>query len=358
MLKALLAPLFLATPVLAQPAPPAIVQQPADAVTNAGGAAAFQVVATGTDPLIYQWTRDNQPIAGATHAVLVIETATADHAGLYRARVSSSANARASIETREARLTVMPPPAAPIVDPTFRGDPRLNATPSAVLPLPNGEVIVAPGIDRSIVRLHPDGSLDPKFASGTFEPRFGSAPSELRFSELVAQPDGRLLVTGTFASIDGVTVNGLVRLNPDGTRDLSFAPPADFPVFDTTSSTPPRRVALQSDGKILLLSKRGLVRLLANGQLDAGFSSALTANNNVATFAVTGDDRIYVALYREQVVARLLPHGGEDPSFTRQPLHVSPLTQLHVLPDGRLIVVGSQIFPTRPVSQFFYSLTR
>lgn len=104
--------------------------------------------------------------------------------------------------------------------------------------------------------------------------------------------------------------------------------------------------------------RRGLVRLLANGQLDAGFSSALTANNNVATFAVTGDDRIYVALYREQVVARLLPHGGEEPSFTRQPLHVSPFTQLHVLPDGRLIVVGSQIFPTRPVSQFFYSLTR
>jgi uncharacterized delta-60 repeat protein len=218
-------------------------------------------------------------------------------------------------------------------------------------------VIVAPALGSRLVRLHPDGSIDPTFVTGGFEAAFGFG-STLRFHQLLAQQDGRLLVSGTFASIDGEATNGLVRLQRDGSRDLGFTPPSELRISEVTSSPPPRRLALQSDGKLLVLSTQGLVRLLADGRMDPTFNPAVAVNNNVGTFAVASDDAIYVTLNREQVVTRLLPNGDEDTAFTRRALDVSPLSHLHVLADGRLLVSGARIFPTRPVSRIVRSLAR
>lgn len=66
----------------------------------------------------------------------------------------------------------------------------------------DGKVIVA---GRGMVRVNPDGSLDSTFAL---------RPDSERFIESVLiQADGRILIGGLF---------GLLRLNPDGTRDSTF----------------------------------------------------------------------------------------------------------------------------------------
>ena len=57
------------------------------------------------------------------------------------------------------------------------------------------------------------------------------------------QPDGKLLIGGSFSSVLGVTRNNVARLNTDGTLDTAFNPNANGYV---------RAFAVQADGKILV----------------------------------------------------------------------------------------------------------
>ena len=57
------------------------------------------------------------------------------------------------------------------------------------------------------------------------------------------QPDGRILIGGSFTSVSGITQNNIARLNTDGALDLQFDPfPNDFV----------HTIAVQADGKILV----------------------------------------------------------------------------------------------------------
>src|SRR6267143_6960283 len=65
---------------------------------------------------------------------------------------------------------------------------------------------------------------------------------------VVVQPDGKILIGGTFTTISpngGVAVarNRIARLNPDGTLDTAFDPSANGDVYS---------IAVQADGKILV----------------------------------------------------------------------------------------------------------
>jgi hypothetical protein len=66
-------------------------------------------------------------------------------------------------------------------------------------------------VRNRIVRLNNDGSLDTVFGQGLS----GANNSVVA---LALQGDGKVLVGGTFTSINGVARNRVARLNPDGTR--------------------------------------------------------------------------------------------------------------------------------------------
>jgi len=92
--------------------------------------------------------------------------------------------------------------------------------------LPGGGLLVAgwfakyQGVDRTgVVKLSPDGNLDSSFVPPTL------ASSNV-VNSLAVQPDGKVLVAGSFSSVNGNTVRGLVRLDRDGTLDPSFNPGA------------------------------------------------------------------------------------------------------------------------------------
>src|SRR5947209_5906117 len=59
---------------------------------------------------------------------------------------------------------------------------------------------------------------------------------------VVVQPDGKILIGGTFTTVLGVARNNIARLNPDGTLDTAFNPNANSYVGS---------IAVQADGKIL-----------------------------------------------------------------------------------------------------------
>ena len=68
---------------------PAILALPASTVAFAGNAAALSVIASGSEPVGYQWLRNGTAIFGATNATLVISNAQPANAGNYSVAVSN-----------------------------------------------------------------------------------------------------------------------------------------------------------------------------------------------------------------------------------------------------------------------------
>jgi uncharacterized lipoprotein YddW (UPF0748 family) len=87
--------------------PPAITAQPQSVTTNVGATVTFSVIATGTEPLSYQWRFNATNLAGATASVYSLTNVQSAHAGNYSVMVSNVAD---MVVSDDAVLTVLAPP--------------------------------------------------------------------------------------------------------------------------------------------------------------------------------------------------------------------------------------------------------
>jgi hypothetical protein len=85
----------------------AILSQPTSQAVLAGKTILFSVVATGAEPLAYQWSKDGADIDGATSSALELADVLADDAGDYVVTVS---NADGEVESDTATLEVQDSP--------------------------------------------------------------------------------------------------------------------------------------------------------------------------------------------------------------------------------------------------------
>jgi hypothetical protein len=76
--------------------PPSIVTQPQDQIVVAGHSATFSVIASGTQPLNYQWWYNGNSLPGATAAVFTLGSASSTNAGLYSVVVTNPLSAAVS----------------------------------------------------------------------------------------------------------------------------------------------------------------------------------------------------------------------------------------------------------------------
>ena len=198
------------------------------------------------------------------------------------------------------------------------------------------------GIDHhtDIVRYRLDGQPDPDFGNGgtlTLDAFVGA--------DLAIQPDdGRLLLVGTADTTPpgsppgSVTELSVMRLEPNGTPDLTFGDNGTANVSVTARSSPtgvPGRdtgaaIALQPDGRIVVAGATGginpdfaIARLLEDGTPDTDFTDSGVMTIDFFGFtdvgesvAVTDDGKIVVAgLARDNVdgygVARLSPQDTD-----------------------------------------------
>jgi uncharacterized delta-60 repeat protein len=170
-----------------------------------------------------------------------------------------------------------------------------------------------------ILRLNSDGSTDTSFDIGTGFNSFVSA--------IVIQPDGKILVGGSFTTYNGQNQNRILRLNTDGSKDTSFDIGTGFPGFYNDVYT----IALQPDGKILLGGRftyfnaqihNRILRLNSDGSLDTSFNIGSGFNNIVSTIVLQSDGKILVggsfSSYNGQThnrILRLNSDGSVDNSF-------------------------------------------
>lgn len=96
--------------VQAAPVAPQITAQPQAVTVTAGQTATFEVTASGTPTLVYQWRRNGTAIAGATAARYTTPATTiADSGAVYSVVVGNGAG---SVTSSAATLTVLPAPQA------------------------------------------------------------------------------------------------------------------------------------------------------------------------------------------------------------------------------------------------------
>jgi uncharacterized delta-60 repeat protein len=103
---------------------------------------------------------------------------------------------------------------------------------------------------------------------------------------------------------------------PSGTLDESFGDGGVASLNSSQGSTPfLEELAVQTDGKIVVLARTGLLRFNGDGARDESFGTNGTRPVDTATeLALFPDDRIVVAGYSAPVLA-FTPSGQPDPSF-------------------------------------------
>jgi len=145
-----------------------------------------------------------------------------------------------------------------------------------------------------IIRLNSDGSRDLTFNTGD---GFNNDVYDIH-----VQPDGKILVGGDFYEYNGTVAYKIIRLNSNGSIDSSFLIGDDNVLFNNYVNV----IELQSDGKILVggwfttygnVSQNHITRLNTNGTLDTTFQIGNGFNDEVYTLALQSDGKIIVGGY-------------------------------------------------------------
>lgn len=180
-----------------------------------------------------------------------------------------------------------------------------------------GDFTTYNGISRSrIARLNADGSLD-----GSFVPDFNDA-----VYAVAVQQDGKIVVSGAFTTVNGTPCNHIARFNTDGTLDAGFTP-------GNATNNSIYAIALQPDGKIVIggsfslyngTSRNGVARLNTDGLLDPAFNPGTGAiGGTVYSLAVQSDGKVLIGGYftsyngtARNYIARINANGTLDTGFT------------------------------------------
>ena len=215
----------------------------------------------------------------------------------------------------------------------------------------------------SITRLNSDGTLD-----GTFNINAGSGTGDQLVNAIALQPDGKILVGGTFTIFNGSTTNYIARLNSDGTLDTTFNISGSG--FIGSPGMQINTIALQPDGKILCggnfsgyvdqyatHSMSHIARLNSNGTFDTTFNingSGFIGGTSVNTIALQSDGKIICGgdfseysdqydAYRIQYICRLTSNGTFDLSFINNNYGANYIVRtIAIQPGADTVMVGGE----------------
>lgn len=315
-------------------------QPAANTARLVGEALTLTAAATSPTPISYQWYLNGAPVTGATGTNLNIAALTQAQAGLY---VLVATNAAGSFSSAPAQVIVTARSGGIFAGQAAAGRPSFtNGVPQAIVATDDGGVLIGGGFSANVgtninkpylIRIRPDGSTDTAF------------PLTLNNSvlALLRQPDGKILVGGSFTS----PATRLMRLNADLTLDTDF----NTNVGSSLTSGQVNDIALDSTGRVYVgmsVSTSGQIsRFSSAGVLDAAFAPAVTGA--VTNIAVQNDDKLLVSGSISQLAGsavsrfgRLNTDGTRDTTFTLSGASgTSTYNDLLVLEDGRIFAAGS-----------------
>jgi uncharacterized delta-60 repeat protein len=209
-------------------------------------------------------------------------------------------------------------------DPTFNSGTGANSSIGTAAVQPDGKIVIGGtftsynGTSKNrIIRTNTDGSVD-----GTFTPGTAANNSVYKVGILSS---GKILGAGQFTSYNAHATNRIVRINTDGTYDNTFTvgAGADGYVYTFAEQT--------SDSKIIIsgnfthyagVARNRVARVNANGTIDATFNPGTGANKAIYSIAIQNDSKILLggtfttfnSLSNLRLI-RLNANGSIDASF-------------------------------------------
>ncbi|MEO8068589.1 MAG: delta-60 repeat domain-containing protein [Flavobacteriales bacterium] len=202
-------------------------------------------------------------------------------------------------------------------------------------------VAVVNGFTANIVRLNANGSLDSGF---DVDP----GPNGTVLSSAV-QADGRVMAGGFFSAYHGTQPMYLARVETTGSKDAGF-------LGGTGTSAAVRSIVIQPDGKIVIAgsftmyngnTSTRIARLLTTGALDGGFTATSGANSIVHALALQADGKVLLGgLFTTyggvscNRVARLLANGNLDPGYDAGTGANDMVRAIAVQSDGKVLLGG------------------
>jgi len=236
-----------------------------------------------------------------------------------------------------------------LLDPTFA--PTVNGPVYSTAVQADGRILIGGtfttvnSVTRGrLARLYANGSLDASFLAT------GSGVSSGVVNCLLVQIDGRVLIGGEFTSVNSTTRYRVARLNVDGSVDGTFNP----------SNTVPAAVnalGVQSDGKVVIggafttvagASRNYVARLNADGSLDSTFNTSTGISGGpVNALAVQSDGKVVIGgafttvfgLTRNRI-ARLQADGSVDQGFQNGLTGASGTVRAVVLLTSGKVLLG------------------
>jgi uncharacterized delta-60 repeat protein len=228
---------------------------------------------------------------------------------------------------------------------------------------PDGKLLIVATLGAAVdlIRIEPDGSLDPSFGTQGMVPT-GQTSS----GGLALQPDGKILVAGS-NTVDPIRQSdaAVARFLPTGVPDLTFGSGGST-ILDTGSSPSQSQyeslgsLAVLDDGSILAVGMHSvasysapaptdtlMVRLTASGVLDTGFNGTgwrvlrPTSDGSEGVAVLADSAGRAVVSMRPSLLARVLPSGALDSSFGVGGVTAGPfLAVLARDQQGRIVAAG------------------
>jgi len=239
------------------------------------------------------------------------------------------------------------------LDMSFNPGAGANDVVFAVVLQPDGKMLVGGSFTQfdgvahnRVVRLATDGSLDRAYNPSVIGPGFAGVTS------VALQPDGKAVIGGLFTHVNGVVRANIARLQANGTLDTSFNPGTGVTGEDAYLNT----VQLQADGKVLIggvfsryngVPRHNIARLTAAGGLDATFNPGSGADGEVAAIAVQpADGKVLVGGYFSAMNG--VPRRGLARLNTNGSLDAAfapgldgDVLAILVQPDGKIVIAGT-----------------
>jgi uncharacterized delta-60 repeat protein len=192
-----------------------------------------------------------------------------------------------------------------------------------------------------IIRLNANGTRDESFVIGN--------GFNLPIQSIAVQDDGKILVGGQFNFYNGVSHNRIIRLNPNGAMDETFN-------IGSGVNALVHHIEVQSNQKILLsgdfnlvngITSTRLVLLNADGTIDIAFNNTLGANALIRKASYINENRILLAGDFKQVnntpathLAIINNDGSLDPTFSVHENFNQRVKDFYVNSENEIYAVG------------------
>lgn len=268
------------------------------------------------------------------------------------------------------------------LDPTWGSDGRVsvdlnkNCKLRGLVRQPNNKILALVSIGYldsgfALIRYLPNGIKDHSFGvAGIVLINFQSRGSG---NAICLQPDGKILVTGTYNNIIGQAYQTSIfidRFNEDGSLDSGFGTngnvTTNIKLINYANS-----IAIQKDGKIVLAGGTSIapyydeiitLRYKGDGNIDSGFAGKGYVISNLDSEQQSSDMGYFVSLQEDgkiivggstyefvhykghAALIRFMPDGSLDPDFANEGIAITSQAKSFLgsifQDDGKIVTVG------------------